>query len=401
MSRPAGGTQMRVILAAGDRALERRLVDELPHEGVTVVARCLDGASLVEECSLTPADAVLVSAGLHGLGDATLLAIREQRLPVVLMASDERQADRFATSAAVIPASAQTSAIAAALVAEASDGLQAAPPAVAPGRPDPGPVSTGAPEHRGHVTAVTSGKSAPGKTTLAIAVAAELAAQGYTTVLVDADLRGGNVAPYLGLDPRRGLVGLAGGDEKLGARVAGELQDGPGFTVLAGVERPDLARVLRPESMLAVVAALRESFDRVVLDLGVPADPALVRSARQLLVVTAADLVSLWNTRVALATLGDAVPGVATWVAINRREGQEHYDREEVEAALGLPVAGVVREDRAAARHAVERQVPLTTAGGRAADDLRRLVAAITAPAAADAGPTPRPLPRTAMEARA
>ncbi|PKN82961.1 MAG: hypothetical protein CVU47_01340, partial [Chloroflexi bacterium HGW-Chloroflexi-9] len=254
MSRLAGSTPMRVILAAGDRALERRLVDELPHEGVTVVARCLDGASLVEECSLTPADAVLVSAGLHGLGDATLLAIRQQRLPVVLMASDERQTDRFATSAAVIPASAQTSTIAAALVAEASDGLQAAPPAAAPGRPDPGPVSTGAPEHRGHVTAVTSGKAAPGKTTLAIAVAAELAAQGYVTVLVDADLRGGNVAPYLGLDPRRGLVGLGNVHERKYEPVGYER----GFPD-AGTERPVLAaeasleRAFRPFALAQLV----------------------------------------------------------------------------------------------------------------------------------------------------
>lgn len=392
---------MRVILATGDRALERRLVDELPREGVVVVARCLDGASLVEECSLTSADAVLLSAGLHGLGEATLLAVRDRRLPVVLMASDERQADRFATSAAVIPASAQTSAIAAALAAEASGGAQAAPPAPASESSAPGSVPRGAGDDRGYVTALTSGKAAPGKTTVAIAIAAEFTAQGHATVLVDADLRGGNVAPYLGLDPRRGLVGLTGGDTDVGVRVAGELQDGPGFAVLAGVERPDLGRALPVELLPAVFAVLRESFDRVVVDLGALPEPALVRSVRHLLVVTGADLVSLWNTRVALSTLGDASHGVARWIAINRREGQEHYDRDEVEAALGLPVAGVVREDRAAARHAVERQVPLTTVGGRAAEDLRRLVTAITAPASTAFGATVRPPSRTAAEARA
>ena len=48
---------------------------------------------------------------------------------------------------------------------------------------------------------------------------------------------------------------------------------------------------------------------------------------------------------------------------INRREGRAHYDGNEVEEALRIPVAGVVREERAAARAAIERQEPLLAAG--------------------------------------
>jgi hypothetical protein len=59
-------------------------------------------------------------------------------------------------------------------------------------------------------------------------------------------------------------------------------------------------------------------------------------------------------------------------------------------------VLGTVREDRPAARRAIERQVPLTAAGGKAAADLRALVWALeeveapeTAAALAGAGSVP------------
>ena len=69
----------------------------------------------------------------------------------------------------------------------------------------------GGAEEAGNVIAVVSGKGAPGKTTVAIGLAAALGERGRRVVLVDADLRGGNVGAYLDLDPRRGLFGLAYG----------------------------------------------------------------------------------------------------------------------------------------------------------------------------------------------
>ncbi|MGE3858231.1 MAG: hypothetical protein AB7G21_14855, partial [Dehalococcoidia bacterium] len=116
----------------------------------------------------------------------------------------------------------------------------------------------------------------------------------------------------------------------------------------------------------------------------------LLRAADHALLVTAPDLVSLWNARLALRSLGE--DGGGRWsLAVNRREGREHYDADEIERALGLAVLGTVREDRAAARRAIDRQVPLTAAGGKAAAGLRALVRVLEAvvapePAAALAG---------------
>ncbi|MDO9063186.1 MAG: hypothetical protein Q7U41_01330, partial [Microbacterium sp.] len=47
-------SQVRVLLATADRTLESRLVDGLPAEGVLVVARALDGPTVLDR-ALGPA----------------------------------------------------------------------------------------------------------------------------------------------------------------------------------------------------------------------------------------------------------------------------------------------------------------------------------------------------------
>ncbi len=379
--------EVRVLIATGDRELELRLVDGLPGEGIAVAARALDAATLLERVApgSSAVDAVLAASSLHGLGESTLLALHDRRVPVLLLAADDREASRYDELAPALLASTPLPAIAAAL-RRTCDGAPLA---------GPGGTLAASAEPRaadewnelgtaGRVIAVTSGKGAPGKTTLAVAIAAALGDAGHSVALVDADLRGGNVAPYLGLDPRRGLVGLAVAGGPLDARLATELQEGPGCAVLAGVERPELAATLTSELITGAVARLRARLGCVVVDLGWPPEAGVLQAADHALLVTAPDLVSLWNARLALRSLGQ--DGRGRWsLAVNRREGREHYDGDEIERALGLPVIGTVREDRPAARRAIDRQVPLTAAGGRAAADLRALVRALEDVEAPDA----------------
>ena len=361
---------VRVLLAAGDRELERRLSRELAAERIVVAARCLDGPSLLERAREPGIDVVLASADLHHLTESALLALRERRRPVVLLTAEGADVGRLATLARVLPASSSGAIVAAALRQAESRGAFFA--ASLDAEVSAGPIGSPT-EDRGQVIAVTSGKGAPGKTTVAIALAALLAAEGSSVVLVDADLRGGNVAPHLDLDPRRGLVSAAASGDGL----EDELQQGPGFAVLVGLERPELANGLRDETLSAIVTALRARFERVIVDLGAPPEPSLLRLADELLLVTGADLVSVWNARVGLRGLGERV-GIGSLAAVvNRREGREHYGAEEIERALRVPVLGVVREDRNAARRATAKQLPLSDAGGRAARDLHRLATAL------------------------
>ena len=389
-------SEPRVLLAAGSRERERRLSRELAEAGLVVGGRCLDGPSLLERASEPGFDVVLAAAELHRLSDGVLQALRERQLPVVLLAADAAAAARLAGLGRVLPAASPGQVVAAALRQAASPGTRSAgpvdaagadggadapaaalPPAATRGALAPPPGGRG-----GRVVAVTSGKGAPGKTTIAIAVAALLAEQGSGVVLLDADLRGGNVAPYLDLDPRRGLVGLAAA----GGRLGDELQEGPGCCVLAGVERPELAAGLAGGALSGVIGALRERFETVVVDLGAPPQAGLLRAADELLLVTGADLVSIWNARTALPVIREHAGAATPRAVVNRREGREHYGAGDVGRALGIPVLGVVREERESARRAVAQQIPLSDSGGKVTLDLRALAGTLAPrPAAAPA----------------
>lgn len=379
MSVPAE-TQLRVLLAVGDRERERTLTRELGALQVAIVGRALDAPTLVGH-PVAGVDVALVSADLHRLGPGTLGALRERGLPVVLLVTETTDAAEFGTVARPVTVGTSAAELAQALHEAASRGpLVAITPDTgdAPAAPWQAAGADVAPR----VIAVTSGKGAPGKTTVAIALAAALARADSSVALVDADLRGGNVASYLDLDPRRGLVGLRGDAMLTPQRVGEELQDGPGCAVLAGVERAPLAADLEPAMLVSALETLGTRFERVVIDLGsygegagAGAQEALLRAADQTLLVSGADLVSVWNAQVALRALRAQMPAMTERFALvlNRREGREHYDPAEIERSLGVPVLAAIGEDRRAARRAIERQQPLSDVGGRAARELRAL----------------------------
>ena len=385
----SGGGGPRVLLAAGRRDLERRLARELAEAGLEVGGRCLDGPSLLERAGEPGWDAVLASCELHRLSGGVLAELSERRMPVVLLAGDAGDASRLAGLGRVLPASSPGEVVAAALRQAAAPGAPAADPAVPAADVPPAahppeaardvPAAGATPRAGGRVVALTSGKGAPGKTTVAIALAALLAEGGSDVVLADLDLRGGNVAPCLDLDPRRGLAGLAAA----GSRLDRELQEGPGCPVLAGVERPELAAALHGGALSGALSELRARFGTVVADLGAPPEPGLLRAADELLLVTGADLVSVWNARTALPALRRQARA-APRAVVNRRDGRGHYGAGEVSRALGAEVLGVVREDRESAHRALSRQVPLSAAGGAAAPGLRALARALAPAGPAD-----------------
>lgn len=396
---------IRVLLAVGNPERERRLRDALSADGMVIADRCLDAASLVERAGAMDLDVALVSSDLHRLSGGSLGAIREARLPLVLLV-EPPDIERYAGLAYLVPADAASEDVCAAL-REARARGPAYPRATAVDASDE--KSDGGDGHddrdgcEGQVVAVVSGKGAPGKTTVAIGLAAALGNARGRVVLVDADLRGGNVGPYLDLDPRLGLVGLAFGGNGASEQstIEDELQEGPGFVALTGLERAEMAAIVSAELVTATVMALQSRFDCVVVDAGEaipgmqrPATDSLLRQADRVLVVTCGDLVSLWNARAAVRHLREGVglAPEAMAIVLNRKEGRGRYGQTEVERALGLPVLGIVPENRRAARRAIGAQLPITDVGGRAARELRRLADRLrTEPGAAEAAAPRRP----------
>lgn len=130
------------------------------------------------------------------------------------------------------------------------------------------------------VIAVWGPTGAPGRTTFAIAIAAELALRGQRVALVDADTYGGTIAPALGLlDEAPGFAAacrLAGAGSLSSTeldRVSQPLSAETGIAadrlrVLTGIGRPHRWPELSAERVTAALEACRGWRDVVVVDTG-------------------------------------------------------------------------------------------------------------------------------------
>ncbi len=139
----------------------------------------------------------------------------------------------------------------------------------------PSAASTDGPR-RGDVIAVWGPAGAPGRTTVAITLAAELAAAGYSVALADADTHSGAVAPSLGLlDEAPGFAAacrLASTDSLTTAeleRISDRYSSPHGsFWVLTGIGRAHRWPELSGERVSATLAACRAWVDYTVVDTG-------------------------------------------------------------------------------------------------------------------------------------
>lgn len=124
--------------------------------------------------------------------------------------------------------------------------------------------------------AVWGPTGAPGRTTVAINVAAELADQGKRVLLFDADTYGGAIAPLLGLtDEASGIAALCRLAETGGLSVDDVVRMSQPVTtsqgslrVLSGIVKTDRWPELSSERMRKLLEIAQETCDVVVVDVG-------------------------------------------------------------------------------------------------------------------------------------
>jgi MinD-like ATPase involved in chromosome partitioning or flagellar assembly len=135
----------------------------------------------------------------------------------------------------------------------------------APERPTP--IANG----RGTVIAVWGPAGSPGRSAIAITIAAELAAAGKSVVLGDADTHAASIAPSLGLlDEAPGFAAacrLAGADSLNAAELERISQTYGSFRVLTGLGRPTRWPELPADRVLTTIRECRSWAEFTVLDI--------------------------------------------------------------------------------------------------------------------------------------
>ncbi|MFC8502981.1 CpaE family protein [Pedococcus sp. NPDC057267] len=265
----------RSVLTALTGAWEPDVVTALEAtSGYAVARRCADLADLLATAAAGLGDLALVSAELRALDRPALHELAEHGLGVagVVAPGDEAGERRLRQLglAVVVAADVSTPDLEDALDEAASGSLGAAGAGVdEPVVEDPVQLPGGRP---GRVLAVWGPTGAPGRSTVALNLAAELAVHA-PTLLVDADTYGSSLAQALGLlDEAPGMTAACRAADQGGldlvalARLAPEVS--PGLRVLTGTPRPHRWTELRAPSVAQVLGIARQLASHVVVDCG-------------------------------------------------------------------------------------------------------------------------------------
>jgi Flp pilus assembly CpaE family ATPase len=356
--------KLPVLCAAGGAAWEERLVAALARAsyGVEVVRRCVDVVELAAVAAAGQGRAALVAPGLRRFDAELVDRLRACAVaPVALVPRGDEDAERRMRAAGVVhvvPDDADPSVVAA-VVAEAVR-EESQPPGVRRSYTDPAPAaaagsgaaSPAAPaapaagqaaeaQRRGCIVAVWGPTGAPGRTTVTLHLADELARLGALALAVDADVYGGTLAPALGLlEDSPGLAAACrqasstGLDPAALARLCWQI--GPKLRVLTGIGLASRWPELRPPAVVSVLATARALVDYTVVDCGfaLEADEelsfdtlaprrngvtlAVLDEADLVLAVGGADPISVQRLIRGLAELREAEVAAPVWVVLNR-----------------------------------------------------------------------------------
>jgi MinD-like ATPase involved in chromosome partitioning or flagellar assembly len=334
------------------------------HGPVTVVRRCAELAELMAACQSGLARAAIIASGSEELGAGLLERLGGAGVAVVVLTDDGGEQRRLEALGVRHGGQGIDPEALAGLVAEAvrSAGEQPARGGPDAGYADPAdalrPLAAAAPEEEaggmeaggdaagadGKVIAVWGPAGAPGRTLLAVNLAAEHAAAGRRVLLVDADTYAAGVAAYLGLLDESAALAHACRLADQGMLDAAALErasvkvavSGAPLMVLTGITRADRWPEIRAGALGTVLSLARKLADVTVVDCGfcLESDEELsfdtlaprrngatlrtLELADTVLAVGAADSLGVPRLVRALSELEQAVPSAAPQVVLNK-----------------------------------------------------------------------------------
>lgn len=225
--------------------------------------------------------------------------------------------------------------------------------------------SRGSAETEGKVLLFFGAKGGAGSTTVATNLAIQLRRQTSERVLlVDLDLTLGEIALFLGIEPRYGIVDLARNLHRIDEGLLSSYiaTHDSGVDVLSAPFDPDEGRGIGAEEVERILGFLRGVYDWVVVDASNSMDSRMIaglRTAEEIFVVTQIDVPSLRNIQRVRRVLKRVVPERPLRVVINRFHSQGDITLKDVERTLGLEVFWTLSNDYESAVHSINTGEPL------------------------------------------
>jgi pilus assembly protein CpaE len=394
---------IRVLIADSQAARREQLRSALAADGeMEIVGQARDGQEAVQRAYALQPDLVLLAADLSvqdGFATAELLASSSLPGQSILLSEgahpdDLRRAMR-AGAREHLPWPCSDADLRETLRAVHEDSLR---------RQSPNFAAAADPRAQPRILAVSGAKGGIGKTTLAVNLAAALAAEtGEPTVLLDLYTQFGDAAMLLNLTPRRTLADLVRLnpielDERL-------LEDhlerhSSGLRLLAGATAPLPLDALTPAGLDRILSLLKNSHRYVVLDvppvLHATTLHALTHAHDVLLIANLFDLTTLADSRLWVeAVAGQYVARESVQVLLNRVAPHNRLQIPDIERTLGQAAACLVPNDGKLVPHSVNAGVPFvlshpTSRVAQSVYGLARRLAADTVPTP-NARPTPAP----------
>ena len=219
----------------------------------------------------------------------------------------------------------------------------------------------------GNIIAVYSPKGGAGCTTVAINLAVALARRGRRTILVDGSLQFGDVSVMLNMKAVTSIADLSDRGNELDQDLISSISQvhRSNLNVLLAPPRPEMADVVTEENIKQLLAALKESFDFIIVDTTSYLSEktlAILDVADRIVLLAQQNLSSLKN----VSRFFDLAESLEyemqkVWLVVNRAKNKQGkgISVHDVGKALKRPIYGTVPDDEITVSDASNRGVPL------------------------------------------
>jgi MinD-like ATPase involved in chromosome partitioning or flagellar assembly len=384
-------TDLRVITVVGDPQLEADIAASLGSQEVDVVLRCVERSEVLAAIRAGAVDGMILAGPAPWIDAQCIAEARAAGIEIAAVPRDRLDVEQFLTLGVIaMPSGSPASEVLATLrSSEASEPAKSI-----------GPVGVG------RLFVVWGPKGAPGRSTVAIELAAAMASVEPLTLLIDADPYGGDLKQLLGVvDDIPSIVWAARAAakgqlerESITSELRRAGRDGP--VLLPGLPRPELWSDVSTYGWTELLGQLKGMFRNVVIDVGFCLEPGhvagfdpedgrnrmarmSVASADQVIAVMSAEPIGIKNMTAAIGQLDEITGRDKVMLVANRlRSGSEREVSAIVAQHLKRTLSATIPYEPAVVSEALNnlRSITEQVPGSRVVEAVREIAARCGAP---------------------